>query len=73
MHKILSLVSFLSETALARSVNDLPAHPQHGSPVDDEVGPLGAHINEALALASSLAHLGLDMQEISVPRCVVLG
>lgn len=39
----------------------------------DEVGPLGANVKEALAIASNLAQLGLNTQEISIPRCVVLG
>ncbi|KAF2998648.1 hypothetical protein E8E13_007813 [Curvularia kusanoi] len=61
------------------SDNDNPidpdtAHPISGDQGDhDEVAPLGASVIEALAIISKLEKLQLDKQQISLPKCVVLG
>ncbi|KAF9697503.1 hypothetical protein EKO04_004252 [Ascochyta lentis] len=39
----------------------------------DEIGPLGASVIEALKIVGKLEQLGLDKQEISLPKCIVLG
>lgn len=39
----------------------------------DEVAPLGANVCEALNIVSQLEQLGLDKQDISLPKCIVLG
>ncbi|KAJ4345973.1 hypothetical protein N0V95_005838 [Ascochyta clinopodiicola] len=45
----------------------------HGASVSDEIGPLGANVIEALKIVGKLEQLGLDKQEISLPKCIVLG
>lgn len=50
---------------LGRSQHDVPAH--------DEIAPLGVNVIEALRIVSRLEQLGLDKQEISLPKCIVLG
>ncbi|KAJ8108366.1 hypothetical protein OPT61_g8219 [Boeremia exigua] len=41
--------------------------------VHDEITPLGADVLKALQVVSKLEQLGLDKQEISLPKCIVLG
>ena len=45
----------------------------HGQAAQDEIAPLSANVNEALRIVSKLEQLGLDKQQISLPKCVVLG
>jgi hypothetical protein len=42
-------------------------------PVPDEVAPLGADIIKALKIVSKLEKLSLEQQEITLPKCIVLG
>ncbi|KAF1925075.1 P-loop containing nucleoside triphosphate hydrolase protein [Didymella exigua CBS 183.55] len=60
--------------------NDISADAEHhddGSSQDnsahDEIAPLGANVVEALRIVSKLEQLGLDKQQISLPKCIVLG
>ncbi|KAJ4983674.1 dynamin family protein [Stagonosporopsis vannaccii] len=50
-----------------------PGPAQHDGSVHDEITPLGADIIEALQIVGKLEQLGLDRQEISLPKCIVLG
>lgn len=47
--------------------------PQAHAPAHDEIAPLGANIIEALQVVGKLEKLALDTQEISLPKCIVLG
>jgi hypothetical protein len=45
----------------------------HDQDAQDEIAPLSANVNDALRIVSKLEQLGLDKQQISLPKCVVLG
>jgi hypothetical protein len=45
----------------------------HDLSAQDEIALLGANVIEALSVVSKLEKLGLDKQEISLPKCIVLG
>ncbi|KAF3037123.1 hypothetical protein E8E12_007575 [Didymella heteroderae] len=47
--------------------------PEQAGAAHDEVAPLGANVIEALKIVSKLEKLELDKQEISMPKCIVLG
>ncbi|KAF2633997.1 hypothetical protein BU25DRAFT_427385 [Macroventuria anomochaeta] len=46
---------------------------QHSGSAHGEIAPLGANVINALRIVSKLEQLGLDKQEISLPKCIVLG
>ncbi|KAH6629293.1 P-loop containing nucleoside triphosphate hydrolase protein [Boeremia exigua] len=50
-----------------------PASAQEGGTAHDEIAPLGKNVAEALQIVGKLEQLGLDKQEISLPKCIVLG
>ncbi|KZM24164.1 uncharacterized protein EKO05_0010821 [Ascochyta rabiei] len=58
---------------LAQPAQVLEREPMQDASVSDEVGPLGANVIEALRIVGKLEQLGLDKQEISLPKCIVLG
>lgn len=53
--------------------NTILAVAHHDQAAQDEIAPLSANVNEALRIVSKLEQLGLDKQQISLPKCVVLG
>jgi len=49
-------------------------HDTYGSPAEcGDVGTLGGHIKEVIAVISRLEGLGLQSLEIPLPKCVILG
>lgn len=79
------LATMLCEIAAVRSLVRLCGSPfdavpnitlavaHHDQAAQDEIAPLSANVNEALRIVSKLEQLGLDKQQISLPKCVVLG
>ena len=79
------LATMLCEIAAVRSLVRLCGSPfdavpnitlavaHHDQAAQDEIAPLSANVNEVLRIVSKLEQLGLDKQQISLPKCVVLG
>ncbi|CAN9127666.1 unnamed protein product [Alternaria alternata] len=51
--------------------DDTPQTPN--APGSGEIDPLGVHVKDAIATISRLEGLGLQMLEIPLPKCIVLG
>ena len=68
-----SLVRYCVESSFGAASNITAAVAHRDRGAQDEIAPLTANVNKALRIVSKLEQLGLDKQQISLPKCVVLG